>query len=142
MMLFLILLDKSYGNPIINWTLPAINETIPVETTQIQIAYNVPIGCSSQNISIYQKVDVTKDILRETYSGESINCQVLSDNTTLLLTVLSSTFNQPNSIYYVDIDANFVKHNATLEPLLGISKYKWIFFTGILSNFNNFRLID
>jgi hypothetical protein len=124
-------LDKGYDNPIINWTTPAINETIPVETTQIQVAYNVPIVCSPQNISIYQKVDDTKDILRETYSGESNNCQVLSDNTTLSLTVLSSTFNLPNSIYYIKINAGFVKQNATLEPLLGISKYKWIFFTGL-----------
>ena len=39
----------------------AINETISVseETTQIQIGYNVPIECSSQNISIYQKVNDT-----------------------------------------------------------------------------------
>ena len=90
----------------------------------------MPIKYSSQNISIYQKVDDTKDILRETYSGESNNCQVLSDNTTLSLSVLPSTFNQPNSTYYIKIDADFVKHNTTLEPLLGISKYKWTFFTG------------
>src|SRR5437764_3879891 len=106
----------------INWTIPVINETISFETTEIQIAYNVPIECSSQNISIYQKFD-EKDILRETFSGESNNCNVLSDNTTLSLTVLSSTFNQPNSIYYVEIDPNFVMHNSTSEPLLGITKY-------------------
>src|SRR5436189_4369014 len=110
--------------------MPAINENISVETRQIQVAYNVPIECSSRNISIYQKVDDTKDILRETYSGESNNCNVLSDHTTLLLSVLSSTFNQPNSMYYIKIDTNFVKQNKTLEPLLGISKYKWTFFTG------------
>ena len=46
------------------------------------------------------------------------------------LSVLPSTFNQPNSKYYVKIDANFVKQSNTLEPLLGISKYKWIFSTG------------
>ena len=128
----LIFLDKGYDNPIINWTKPAIKEKILVETTQIQVAYNVPIKCSSQNISIYQKVDNGIDILRETYSGESNNCQVLLDNTTLSLSVLPSTFNQPNSAYYVKINANFVKQNNTLEPLSGISKYKWIFFT---SNF-------
>ena len=100
--------------------------------TEIRITYNVSIKCSSQNISIYQKINDMNDILRETYSGKSNNCQVLSDNTTLLLTVLPSTFNQPKTIYYVDIDPNFVKHNTTLEPLLGILKYKWIFSTGIL----------
>ena len=102
-----------------------------VETTQIQVAYNVPIKCSSQNISIYQKVDNGIDILRETYSGESNSCQVLLDNNTILsLSVLPSTFNQPDSIYYVKIDTNFVKQNNTLEPLPGISKFKWMFFTG------------
>ncbi|RIA85801.1 hypothetical protein C1645_830244 [Glomus cerebriforme] len=125
-----IMIDKGYDNPMINWTIPTINETISTETTQIQVAYNIPIKCSSQNISIYQKIDNINDILRETYSGESNNCQVISDNTTLSLAVLSSTFNQPNAIYYVKIDENFVKQNKTLEPLLGISKYQWIFFTG------------
>jgi hypothetical protein len=90
----------------------------------------VPIKCSFQNISIYQKVDDGNDILRETYSGESNDCQVSSDNTILSLSVLSSTFNQPNSTYYIKVDANFVKQNNTLEPLSGISKYQWIFFTG------------
>ena len=74
----------------------------------------------------------TKDILRETYSGGSKNCQVSLDNNTLLLTVLSSTFNQPNSTYYIKINANFARQNTTLEPILGISKYKWTFFTGNL----------
>ena len=71
----------------------------------------------------------TKDILRETYSGESNNCQVSSDST-ITLSVLPSTFNQPNSKYYVNINANFVKQSDTLEPLPGISKYKWKFSTG------------
>src|SRR5688572_7512800 len=100
---FIIYLDKGYSNPIIDWTVPAINETIALETTQIQIAYKIPIECSSKNVSIYQKLD-DKDILREMYSGQSNNCQVLSDNTTLLLTLLPSTFNQPNSVYYVKVD--------------------------------------
>ena len=75
-------------------------------------------------------VDDIKDILHETYSAKSNSCQVLSDNTTLSLTVLPSTFNQPNSTYYVDIDINFAKQNKTLEPLFGIPKYKWSFSTG------------
>ena len=101
-------------------------------TTQIQIIYKIPIQCSSQNISVYQKLDNMKDILRETYSGQSNGCQVLSDNTTLSLTLLPSTFNQPNSVYYVKIDADFVRRNKTLEPLRGISKNKWIFTTSML----------
>src|SRR4051812_50163458 len=118
----------------VNWTTPAINGIILVETTQIQINYNIPIKCSSQNISIYQKINDTKEILRETYSGESNNCQVLADNNTLSLTILSSTFNKPNSEYYIKINTDYVKHNTTLEPILGISKYKWIFFTGNFLN--------
>ena len=112
--------------------MPAINEIIALETTQIQIAYKIPIQCSSQNISVYQKLDNMKDILRETYSAQSNRCQVLSDNTTLLLTLLPSTFNQPNTMYYIKIDTDFVRTNETLEPLLGISKNKWLITTGIL----------
>ena len=82
-----------------------------------------------------------KDILREIYSGESNNCQVLSDNTTLSLAVLPSTFNQPNSTYYIKIDAGFVKQNETLESLPGISKYKWMFFTGIFLKKNQISSI-
>lgn len=122
-------LDNGYDNPIINSTIPAINGNIPVETTQIEIDFNVPIKCSSQNVSIYQILDDGTDILRETYSGESNNCAVSSDNT-ILLSVLPSSFNQPNSKYYVKVDSNFVKKNDTLEPLLGISKSNWIFSTG------------
>ena len=124
-------LDKGYNNPIISSSIPAINGTISIGETQIQISYNVSIACSSQNISIYQKIDDTKDIKRESYSGKSNNCKELSDNTTLSLTVLSSTFNKPNSEYYIEIDTNFVKQNKTLEPLPGIPKRKWKFSTGI-----------
>jgi hypothetical protein len=129
-----IYLDKGYSNPIIDWTVPAVNETIALETTQIQIGYKIPIECSSKYVSIYQKLDDVKVILRETYSGESnTNCQVLSDNTTLSLTLLPSTFNQPDSVYYVKIDADFVKRSKTSEPLLGILKNKWIFTTSMLN---------
>ena len=80
-------------------------------------------------ISKYFNFDDTKDILRETFSGETDNCQVLS-NYTALLTILPSTFNTPewpDATYYIKVDADFVKRNNTLEPILGISKNKWIF---------------
>ena len=93
----------------------------------------MPIKCSSQNISIYQVFDDGNYIFRETFSGESTtNCQVLSNNT-ISLKILSSTFSQPNSKYYVKVDVNFVKQDSTLdtsEPLPGILKNKWTFFTG------------
>ena len=60
----------------------------------------------------------------------------LSDNTTLLLTLLPSTFNQPNTMYDIKIDADFVRTNETLEPLLGISKNKWLITTGTVQYIN------
>ena len=97
----------------------------------------MPIECSSQNISIYQKFFDANDILRETFSGESNNCEVLSNKTTLSLTILPST-------YYVVIDPNFAMRHSTLEPLSGISKYKWTFFTGnfFKLTFNSYKLIS
>ena len=125
-----------YDSPMISWTKPGIDDTIPIETTLIQIAYNVQITCSNRNISIYQIIDDTTEILRETYSaGRSNYCNVTLDQTSgktiLSLTVLPSTFNKPNSNYYIKIDANFVKQSKTLEPLFGIPKHKWVFKTGI-----------
>ena len=72
-----------------------------------------------------------EDNLRESYSGESDNCQVSLDNTTLLLTILPSTFNQPNSAYYIKINPGFAQFNQSLESISGNSKYKWTIFTGI-----------
>jgi len=106
-----------------------------LEILQIQITYNVPIQLSfssSQNISIFQKFDDNNNILRETYSAQSDNCQVLEDKTTLSLSISSCVFNQPNSAYYIIIDTGFVIHKETSEPLLGIYKDKWKFMTGIL----------
>ena len=133
-----------YDSPMIGWTKPGINDTIPIETTLIQIAYNVQITCSNRNISIYQIIDDTTEILRETYSaGKSNYCNVTLDQTSgkniLSLTVLPSTFNKPNSNYYIKIDAGFVKQNTTSEPILGISKYKWTFITGIFLIINTFK---
>jgi len=62
------------------------------------------------------------------------------------LIILPSTFNKPNSTYYIKIDADFVRQNETLDALPGIPKYKWIFFTGIISFFlkkiNKFNIYD
>ena len=75
-------------------------------------------------------------IRKKTYSAQSKGYQVSSDDVTLSLAVLPSTF--PNSTYYIKIDIDFVRQNKTLEPLLGISKNQWIITTGIIFLKNNY----
>ena len=90
---------------------------------------------SSANISIYQQSeDRSKpDLLRQTFSGgKSQLCRVGSDGYTIHVQIFNSTFNQPNSTYYVSVDYNFVKSQASGEPLIGIDEKIWKFSTSNL----------
>ena len=63
-----------------------------------------------------------------------MNYVTLSDNeygnvTIINITVLSSTFNQPNTTYYVLIDDGFVKDRRYQEPIIGIHTNVWTFKT-------------
>ncbi|CAG8724975.1 423_t:CDS:2, partial [Scutellospora calospora] len=61
----------------------------------------------------------------------SPNCWLdQNDNKTVIVKVLPSTFNEPNSLYYVVIENNFVKRSNSEEALLGIDKNLWTLFTG------------
>src|SRR5438045_459667 len=84
-----------YKNPIINSTYPSINSIIPLSTTNISITYNTQISPSIiNNITIYQDINGTSPLLRQTLSY--INPKQISysvDNKTLFLNVLKSIFN-------------------------------------------------
>ncbi|CAG8721845.1 6689_t:CDS:1, partial [Scutellospora calospora] len=113
-----------FKNPIIHGVLPNINSTINLGTVDpILISYNVPIIQSSKNIYIYQQNN-SDFILRQTFSGQSQYCS-LFNQTAIKCDVLSSTFNQPNSIYYIKVDDNFVRNNDTSEHLGGIGNMIW-----------------
>jgi hypothetical protein len=89
------------------------------------------VRLSTANISIFQRNgDPYKpNLLRQTISGNSKLCTVGSDNHTVHIPIFSSTFNQPNSSYYVVIDNNFVISQERNEPLLGIIQKTWMIST-------------
>ncbi|CAG8526300.1 553_t:CDS:10 [Acaulospora morrowiae] len=117
-----------YSNPQINSTYPKVNAQIPLRASRINITYQDPVSLSTQNVSIFRPIDEA-DLLRQTYSGQSNLCELSEDQRTVTITVFDSTFNEPNTKYYVVIDPNFVVVNASNEPLLGIPKGIWIMWT-------------
>ncbi|RGB34263.1 hypothetical protein C1646_760736 [Rhizophagus diaphanus] len=121
-----------YDNPVIESTMPAVNEvSIDSSTKKITIKYTIPIKFSTANISIFQLNDdpYKPRLLRQTFSGDSKLCTIGSDNHTVHIPIFRSTFNQPNSSYYVAVENNFVISQARNEPLLGITEKTWMFST-------------
>ncbi|PKK64079.1 hypothetical protein RhiirC2_811632 [Rhizophagus irregularis] len=121
-----------YNNPVIESTMPAVNGvSIDSSTKEITIKYTIPIKLSTANISIFQlNIDPYKpSLLRQTFSGNSKLCTIGSDNHTVHIPIFRSTFNQPDSSYYVAVENNFVISQARNEPLLGINEKTWIFST-------------
>ncbi|CAG8533796.1 4914_t:CDS:2 [Diversispora eburnea] len=110
-----------YGNAFIISTSPSINSESGFNITNINITYSIPIYLSTGNISIWQRnggmVDNNnKDILRQTISGSNSKFFTLSnDSKTIQVTILSSTFNQPDNSYYVLIDDGFVMDGSDLS---------------------------
>ena len=64
-------------------------------------------------------------MLRQLIPDENITY----DNDTLRADVLSSTFNEPNSKYFVTIDDDAVKNIQNNQPMIGINKNIWLFKT-------------
>jgi hypothetical protein len=92
------------------------------------------VRLSTANISIFQLNDdpykpYKPSLLRQTISGDSKLCTVGSDNYTVHIPIFRSTFNQPNSSYYVVIENDFVISQARNEPLLGTNEKTWMFST-------------
>ncbi|PKY33446.1 hypothetical protein RhiirB3_495196 [Rhizophagus irregularis] len=108
-----------YNNPAIESTKPAVNEVIDPLINEITIKYGIPLNDDPYKPSL----------LRQTISGDSKLCTIGSDNHTVHIPIFSSTFNQPNSSYYVVVDNNFVISQERNEPLLGIIKKTWMIST-------------
>ncbi|PKK55829.1 hypothetical protein RhiirC2_801416 [Rhizophagus irregularis] len=120
-----------YNNPAIESTKPVVNEVIDPLINEITIKYGIPVRLSTANISIFQLNDdlYKPSLLRQTISGDSKLCTIGSNNHTVHIPIFSSTFNQPNSSYYVVVDNNFVISQERNEPLLGIIKKTWMIST-------------
>ncbi|CAG8666125.1 43771_t:CDS:10, partial [Gigaspora margarita] len=112
---------------------PTLGSRVYESTKQLHLSFHCPVTLSSSNISIYQSISGTgHDLLRQRFQGVSPNqfCQIdPNDNKTVIINVFPSTFNEPNSHYYVVIENNFVKRSGSNEALLGIDKNLWTLVT-------------
>ncbi|CAG8460897.1 7292_t:CDS:10 [Acaulospora colombiana] len=122
--------DSGYFNPQIISTYPPIDSSIPLRVNSINITYKQPVSFSTGNIDIFQlSGSYGESLLRQAYSASSIYCNQTADFTTITCQVLNSTFNKPDTTYYVVIESDFVRLNSTSEPLLGVRKLVWKFTT-------------
>jgi hypothetical protein len=89
------------------------------------------VKLSTGNISIFQLNDdpFKPGLLQQMFSADSKICTIGSDNRTVLIPIFKSTFNQPDSSYYVVVENNFVRNQARNEPIIGIKEKEWIFST-------------
>ncbi|CAI2184724.1 7856_t:CDS:2, partial [Funneliformis geosporum] len=77
----------------------------------------------------YLIINNSDPILRQTVPGSSPSFIYSADNRTINISVLESTFNQPNAKYYIVIEDNVVKDLETNQPLIGIGSNIWEFNT-------------
>ncbi|RGB24226.1 hypothetical protein C1646_676525 [Rhizophagus diaphanus] len=121
--------DHGYGNLHILNTTPKIGENID------------PYKIKSLIIQFYNKVDLSPNrkitilqdggIIRQTTSISDDNGDFVKfiNDYTIEIKVINSTFNQPNTNYYVLMDDGFVKSKDLQEPILGIQDNAWNFMT-------------
>ncbi|CAB4493243.1 unnamed protein product [Rhizophagus irregularis] len=129
--------DYGYENPHIKSTYPSISSSIPLSITNINITYHLSVTISTNNVSIYQyNNNDGLPILRQSVPGNSPYFSYSSDKMTISMKVLGSTFNQPNSNYYIVVDGNVVRDWTSNNPLLGVERNRWKFNTiNIRDNF-------
>ncbi|CAG8687949.1 33262_t:CDS:2, partial [Racocetra persica] len=122
-------------NPLINpniesTSLPMNTTIIPLAAAPLSITFSKPIILSIGNISIFQFLSSTNissggALLRQTFSGTSKFCTLDSSNTVVTVTILQSTFNQPNEVYFIKIDDGFARSTATDLALVGVVDGFW-----------------
>ncbi|CAI2167056.1 12384_t:CDS:2 [Funneliformis geosporum] len=122
--------NYKHENPNILGTTPNDDIIRLKEFTTITIDYDKPLILSSGNISIYQVVDNMGELLRQTYSGLSGHASI-TNNTSVNIEVLSSTFNDPSASYFVSISDDFVNSKQFNEAIPGIRKRVWFLNTSI-----------
>ncbi|CAB4403041.1 unnamed protein product [Rhizophagus irregularis] len=130
--------DYGYENPNVKSTYPLISSSIPLSITNINITYHLSVTISTNNVSIYQyNNNDDLPILRQSVSGDSLYFSYSSsDKKTINIKVLESTFNQPNSNYYIVVNDNVVRDWTSNNPLIGVERNRWKFnTTNIQDNF-------
>ncbi|CAB4484235.1 unnamed protein product [Rhizophagus irregularis] len=123
--------DNGYGNMFIRDTSPTIQQTITArETNPLKITYTIPIVFSIGTITIFQSNGSSNPgIVRQTINGLNNQNYVTFDNDTVSIDIIESTFNNPDSTYYVMIENNFVSTLSYNEPLPGLYSNIWSFTT-------------
>ncbi|KAF0453074.1 hypothetical protein F8M41_001790 [Gigaspora margarita] len=125
--------DNKFNNPIIASVNPTSGSQVNEFTKQLYLSFIYPVILSSSTISIYQRINGTQhDLLRQRFQGNSPSqfCRMdPNDNKTIIINVLPSTFNEPNSFYYVVVENNFVRRSDSNEALVGIDEGLWILIT-------------
>jgi hypothetical protein len=124
------LLDHGYGNLHIDTTIPDINDIID------------PSKVKTLTIKFYEKVDLSPNrniiilqdggIIRQTTSVSHNNGDFVKfiDDYNIEIKVISSTFSQFDTSYYVLMDDGFVKNRDLQEPIPGIQDNNaWNFMT-------------
>ena len=135
------LLDHGYGNLHIFSTTPNINDIInPSEIKFLIIQFYDKVDLSpNHNITILQDGGIYGNIcnygiIRQITSVSHNNEDFVKiiDDYTIKIKVINSTFNQPNTMYYILMDDGFVKSKDLQEPILGIQDNAWNFMTSKL----------
>ncbi|KAF0511347.1 hypothetical protein F8M41_018265 [Gigaspora margarita] len=90
------------------------------KTKTLSITFKNPVILSTGVITIY-KSDNT--IRQKVQANMNDYVQIVNDNHTIVnIKLIGSTFNQYGEIYYVQMDANFVRDEKLYEPLTGINE--------------------
>ncbi|CAB4437910.1 unnamed protein product [Rhizophagus irregularis] len=121
--------DHGYGNLHIFSTTPNISDIIdPSGIESLTIKFY-----SKVSLSPYRNVTILQDggIIRQFTSVSHDNGDFIEaiDDYTIKIKVIDSTFNQPNTKYYVLIDDGFVMSKDLQEPIIGLQDNAWNFNT-------------
>ncbi|EXX76736.1 uncharacterized protein OCT59_021786 [Rhizophagus irregularis] len=122
--------DHGYGNLHIFSTTPKINDIInPSEIKFLIIKFYDKVDLSpNRNVTILQDDGSEHGIIRQVTSASGDFVRFIDDYT-IGISVIDSTFNQPNTMYYILIDDGFVKSKVLQEPIIGIQITAWNFMT-------------
>ncbi|CAB5314796.1 unnamed protein product [Rhizophagus irregularis] len=121
--------DHGYGNLHIFNTTPNIGETInPSEIEFLTIQFYDKVDLSSNhNITILQDGGIIRQITSVSHNNGDFVKNI--DGYTIQIKVINSTFNKPNTMYYIIMDDGFVKSKDLQEPIIGIQDNSWKFMT-------------
>ncbi|CAG8574115.1 3771_t:CDS:2, partial [Cetraspora pellucida] len=113
-----ILNDSGYGNLQIYQIDPSPNSPVDSNTNSLRIIFKRPVISSIGYITIYKSSDTT---MRQKIKATRVDLVKIA-NDVVDITIIGSTFNQYNEVYYVQMDPNFVRDAIFYEPLTGIDE--------------------